>query len=593
MTTTALLGTIALLGNPNVGKTTLFNALTGSNQHVGNWPGVTVDKKEGFFNSNKIVDLPGIYALDTFSNEEKVSKKFLESGEVDLILNIVDASNLDRNLYLTMQLKEFKKPIVLLLNMNDIAEKKGIKIDPKKLEKAFNLKVIPITASKKEGLDEVKEFLNKGDFDKYLDKNTYSFKDEASTYKFIEEKLSDCFDRSNSSSTNLTDKLDKIFLNPWLAYPLFIVLMIFVFQFTFSWVGQPISDALDGFLSDTFMPYLSNLLSGTAPWFQSLLVDGIVAGVGGIIVLLPIILALFLCISILEDSGYMARVAFLMDKFMRKIGLSGKAFLPMITGFGCTVPAIMSARTLESEKDRKLTALLAPFMSCNARLPVYVIFAGLFFPENASIVVASLYILGIIVAFILGLVFKNTLFKKDEEPFIIELPEYKIPELKSVLGQLWDKSKNFLKKAGTIIFAMSVVIWFLQSFNFGGMVEDITHSFLYNIGSFIAPIFAPLGFGDWQASVSLLTGLMAKETIISTMEVIYKGDLVHMLPQFFTTISAYSFMVFVLLYTPCISVVGVMKKEYGGKFTILSVIFQFVVAWVSAFIIYHIGLLIF
>ena len=428
--------TIALLGNPNVGKTTLFNALTGSNQHVGNWPGVTVDKKEGFFNSNKIVDLPGIYALDTFSNEEKVSKKFLESGDVDLILNIVDASNLDRNLYLTMQLKDFKKPIVLLLNMNDIAEKKGIKIDPKKLEKAFNLKVIPITASKKEGLDEVKEFLNKGNFEKYLDKNTYSFKDEADTYKFIEDKLSDCFNRSSNSSTTLTDKLDKIFLNPWLAYPLFIALMYFVFQFTFSWVGQPISDALDGFLGDTFMPYLSDLLSGTAPWFQSLLVDGIVAGVGGIIVLLPIILALFLCIAILEDSGYMARVAFLMDKFMRKIGLSGKAFLPMITGFGCTVPAIMSARTLESEKDRKLTALLAPFMSCNARLPVYVIFAGLFFPDNASMVVASLYILGILVAFILGLVFKNTLFKKDEEPFIIELPEYKVPEVRSVLAQL-------------------------------------------------------------------------------------------------------------------------------------------------------------
>ena len=585
--------TIALLGNPNVGKTTLFNALTGSNQHVGNWPGVTVDKKEGFFNSNKIVDLPGIYALDTFSNEEKVSKKFLESGDVDLILNIVDASNLDRNLYLTMQLKDFKKPIVLLLNMNDIAEKKGIKIDPKKLEKAFNLKVIPITASKKEGLDEVKEFLNKGNFEKYLDKNTYSFKDEANTYKFIEDKLSDCFNRSGNSSTTLTDKLDKIFLNPWLAYPLFIALMYFVFQFTFSWVGQPISDALDGFLGDTFMPYLSDLLSGTAPWFQSLLVDGIVAGVGGIIVLLPIILALFLCIAILEDSGYMARVAFLMDKFMRKIGLSGKAFLPMITGFGCTVPAIMSARTLESEKDRKLTALLAPFMSCNARLPVYVIFAGLFFPDNASMVVASLYILGILIAFILGLVFKNTLFKKDEEPFIIELPEYKVPEVRSVLAQLWDKSKSFLKKAGTIIFAMSVVIWFLQSFNFAGMVEDITHSFLYNIGSFIAPIFAPLGFGDWQASVSLLTGLMAKETIISTMEVIYKGDLTHMLPQFFTALSSYSFMVFVLLYTPCISVVGVMKKEYGGKFTVLSVIFQFLVAWISAFIIYHIGLLIF
>ncbi|WP_300350240.1 ferrous iron transport protein B [Clostridium sp.] len=584
---------IALLGNPNVGKTTLFNALTGSNQHVGNWPGVTVDKKEGFFNSAKIVDLPGIYALDTFSNEEKVSKKFLESGDVDLILNIVDASNLDRNLYLTMQLKEFKKPIVLLLNMNDIAKKKGIKIDSKKLEKAFNLKVIPITASKKEGLDDVKKFIEKGDFSKYLDDKTYSFENESSTYKFIEEKLKDCFDRSNISSTNLTDKLDKIFLNPWLAYPLFIALMFLVFQFTFSWVGQPISDALDGLLSDKLMPYLDTILSSTAPWFKSLLVDGIVSGVGGIIVLLPIILSLFLCISILEDSGYMARIAFLMDKFMRKIGLSGKAFLPMITGFGCTVPAIMSARTLETEKDRKLTALLAPFMSCNARLPVYVIFAALFFPKNASLVVASLYLLGILTAFILGLIFKNTIFKKDEEPFIIELPEYKIPEPKAVLGQLWEKSKSFLKKAGTIIFAMSVVIWFLQSFNISGLVDDVTHSFLYNIGSFIAPIFSPLGFGDWQASVSLLTGLMAKETIISTMEVIYKGDLTNMLPHFFNSISAYSFMVFVLLYTPCISVIGVLKKEYGGKFTILSVIFQFVVAWIGAFIVYHIGLLLF
>ncbi|MGG5462278.1 ferrous iron transport protein B [Clostridium sp. B9] len=585
--------TIALLGNPNVGKTTLFNALTGSNQHVGNWPGVTVDKKEGFFNSAKIVDLPGIYALDTFSNEEKVSKKFLESGDVDLILNIVDASNLDRNLYLTMQLKEFKKPIVLLLNMNDIAEKKGIKIDPKKLEKAFNLKVIPITASKKEGLDDVKSFLKKEDFSKYLDDKTYSFENESSTYKFIEDKLKDCFDRDGSSSTSLTDKLDKIFLNPWLAYPLFLALMVLVFQFTFAWVGQPISDALDGFLGDSIIPYLSNLLAGTSPWFKSLLVDGIVAGVGGIIVLLPIILALFLCISILEDSGYMARVAFLMDKFMRKIGLSGKAFLPMITGFGCTVPAIMSARTLESEKDRKLTALLAPFMSCNARLPVYIIFAAIFFPNNASLIVASLYILGILTAFLLGLIFKNTIFKKDEEPFIIELPEYRIPEPKAVLGQLWEKSKNFLKKAGTIIFAMSVIIWFLQSFNFTGMVDEVSQSFLYNIGSFIAPIFSPLGFGNWQASVSLLTGLMAKETIISTMEVIYKGDLMNMLPHFFNSISAYSFMVFVLLYTPCISVIGVLKKEYGGKFTILSVIFQFVVAWIGAFIVYNLGLLLF
>ena len=306
-------------------------------------------------------------------------------------------------------------------------------------------------------------------------------------------------------------------------------------------------------------------------------------------VLLPVIIALFFCLNILEDSGYMARVAFIMDTFMRKIGLSGKAFIPMITGFGCSVPGIMAARTLESEKDRKLTALLIPFMSCNAKLPVYVIFAAVFFPNNATFVIASLYILGILMAFLIGLIFKNTLFKKDEEPFIMELPEYKIPDAKSVFKELSSKTLGFLKKAGTIIFAMSVLIWFLQNFNFTGLVSDIEDSFLFNIGSFIAPIFKPLGFGSWEASVSILTGIMAKETVISTMEVIYAGDLAAILPYHFTALSAFAFMVFVLLYTPCMSAIGTIKKEFGGKFTIFSVLMQLTVAWIGAFLIFNIG----
>ena len=573
--------TIALLGNPNVGKTTLFNSLTGSNQKVGNWPGVTVDRKEGSYKHMKIVDLPGIYAMDTFSNEEKISKNFLKTEDVDLIVNIVDGSNLERNLYLTMQLKEFKKPMVILVNMIDVATKKGVNIDYNALEKSFKAKVIPIIASKEKGLDGIFQFLDKKDYSDFLDTEEYSFSDEKEAYNYIGNKLKKCMKiNENNDKLNTSQKIDKVVLNPYLAYPIFIGIMLLMFQFTFAWVGQPLSDLLDGFVADTLMPFVSNLLSNTAPWFQSLIVDGIISGVGGILVLLPVIIALFFCLNILEDSGYMARVAFIMDTFMRKIGLSGKAFIPMITGFGCSVPGIMAARTLESEKDRKLTALLIPFMSCNAKLPVYVIFAAVFFPNNATFVIASLYILGILMAFLIGLIFKNTLFKKDEEPFIMELPEYKIPDAKSVFKELSSKTLGFLKKAGTIIFAMSVLIWFLQNFNFTGLVSDIEDSFLFNIGSFIAPIFKPLGFGSWEASVSILTGIMAKETVISTMEVIYAGDLAAILPYHFTALSAFAFMVFVLLYTPCMSAIGTIKKEFGGKFTIFSVLMQLTVSWI-------------
>ena len=585
---------VALLGNPNVGKTTLYNALTGSNQYVGNWPGVTVDKKEGFLSGDiKIVDLPGIYAMDTFSNEEKVSKKFLEESDVDLILNIVDASNLNRNLYLTTQLKQFNIPIILALNMIDVSESKGIVIDYKRLSEELNVEVVHIVAGKNKGIDKIEERLQKGNFNAPLDSDKYKFSSEKEAYEFIEKVLSTSITEQEKKEATITEKMDKWVLHPVFAYPIFILLMALMFELTFSLVGQPISDLLDGFLNDILIPYVGNLLSSTSPWFNSLIVNGIISGVGAIIVLLPIILVLFMCITILEDSGYMARVAFMMDKLMRKMGLSGKAFIPMIIGFGCTVPAIMTARTLESEKDRKLTALLVPFMSCNARLPVYTVFAAVFFESHRGLIVSSLYLLGIIVAFLLGILFKNTYFKKDEEPFIIEIPEYKMPKFSSIYKQTKDKAMSFLKKAATIIFAMSVVIWFLSNFNIHGMVNEVNDSILASIGSVIAPVFAPLGFGNWQSAVSLISGLLAKESVLASMQVIFAGDLSVILPEHFTTISAYAFLVFILLYTPCISVIGTMKKEYGTKLTLFSVFFQLIIAWIAAFLVFNIGSLIF
>ena len=585
---------IALLGNPNVGKTTLFNSLTGSNQRVGNWAGVTVDKKEGHFNNFNIVDLPGIYAMDTYSNEEKVSKEFLENGQVDLILNIIDASNIDRNLYLTMQLKQFKKPIILAVNMIDVAEKKGIHIDYEKLGQLLNVVVIPIQASKEIGIEKVKTALSSINKNK-IDNTDYSFSSEKETYAYIEDLLSKCTKTSKTSKNSkkhIKENLDNIMLNPWFAYPIFFAIMALMFQVTFSWIGQPLSDLLDSLLNDSLVPIIEGWINNYSPWFQSLILDGIVGGVGGIVVLLPVILSLFACITILEDSGYMARVAFLMDKIMRKMGLSGKAFIPMIVGFGCSVPAIMSARTLESEKDRKLTALLVPLMSCNARLPVYSIFASVFFPKYVGLVVASLYFLGIILAFILGIIFKHLIFKNEEEPLLIELPEYKLPSLKNLFVQLYEKSKNFLIKAGTLIFAMSIILWFLSNFNFSGMT-DVNDSILASIGWFIAPIFKPLGFGNWQSSVSLLTGLIAKETVVSSMGVIFAGNLEVMLPLHFTARSALSFMVFILLYTPCITAVGTMKKEFGTKITLFSITYQLILAWSISFLVFNIGSLFF
>lgn len=586
--------TVALLGNPNVGKTTLFNYLTGSNQYVGNWPGVTIEKKEGYIDDRvKIVDLPGIYALDTFSNEEKISKEFLEKGNVDVIINIVDASSLNRNLYLTLQLKQFKKPIILVLNMMDVAKAKGIKIDFEKLAKKLGVTVVPISASKGIGIENVKKLLKSGNFFRPTNENDYHYiDDERENYRFIEEVLSEVIVKESVESTTITEKIDSIVLNRFLAYPLFLLILYLIFMFTFNWVGQPLSDAMDEYIISGIVNLLENLLQNSSPWFSSLIIDGIVGGVGSVIVFLPVVMTLFLGITFLEDSGYMARAAFIMDKIMRKIGLSGKAFIPFIIGFGCSVPAIMSARTLESEKDRKLTALLVPLMSCNARLPVYALFAAIFFPGNESTVTFSLYILGVAIAIIIGLLFKNTIFRKDEEPFIIELPEYKIPELRNLMINTWEKGKGFLKKAGTIIFAMSVIVWLLSNFNFNGFT-DMENSFLANLGSAIAPVFKPMGYGTWQSAVALLTGLMAKEVVVSTMGVVYGLDLHNILSQQFTPLAAYSFLVFVLLYTPCISVIATMRKEFGSRMMAFSVFYQLLLAWTVSFVVYNVGSVIF
>lgn len=578
---------VALFGNPNVGKTTVFNLLTGSNQYVGNWPGVTIDKKEGFLGKDiKIVDLPGIYAMDTFSNEEKVSKEFLETGDVDVIVNIVDASNLSRNLYLTTQLMEFNKPIVILLNMLDVAESKGIYIDSDNLSKELGVTVVPIIAKKKNGVDKISLAI-KNSVNRTVNYDI-NFGNEAQTYKKLEDILSRCTKINSDKKISISDKIDNIVLNPILAYPIFIGALLLLFKFTFDWVGGPLQEGLGTLIETYISSPINDMLVNSSPWFRSLIVDGILGGVCGTLPFFPLIFTLFFGISLFEDSGYMSRAAFLMDNIMRKVGLSGKAFIPMVMGLGCSSPAIMATRTLESEKDRKITALISPLMTCGAKLPIYAVFVAIFFPKNAALVTTSLYLLGIVVAILVALVLNRTSFKNDIEPFILELPEYKLPTLSALLKNTWNKSKGFLIRVVTVMFAMSVAIWLLSSFNFNGFTENMNDSFLAYLGKLIAPLFAPLGFGDWRASVSILTGLGAKEIVISTMEVLY-GNLDKVLPTVFTGVTAYGFLVFSALYTPCIAALATMRKEYGNKMMFTSLIYQFVLAWIGAFIVRIIG----
>nr|WP_312985134.1 ferrous iron transport protein B [Clostridioides sp.] len=582
---------VALLGNPNVGKTTVFNLLTGSNQYVGNWPGVTIERKEGFIGDDiKVTDLPGIYAMDTFSNEEKVSKEYLEEGDVDVIVNVVDSTNLSRNLYLTTQLMKYNKPIVIFLNMLDIAKSKGIKIDADKLSKELGVQVVPLIHKDKQEVIKISEVI------KSISGSTVEYKtsfgDETQTYRKIEEILSSSVFEENKHKTSISERIDNIVLNPILAYPIFIAILFLLFKFTFDWVGGPLQELSGAIIGQFIEAPVASLLASASPWFKSLIVDGLIGGLGGTLPFFPLIFTLFLGISLFEDSGYMSRTAFLMDNIMKKVGLSGKAFIPMVMGMGCSSPAIMATRTLESEKDRKVTALIAPLMTCGAKLPIYALFVTIFFKENAAIVTTSLYLLGIVVAILVALFLNKTLFQADVEPFILELPEYKVPKLNSLFKSAWNKSKGFLIKVVTIMFAMSVVIWALSSFNFNGFTEDINNSFLASLGKIIAPLFRPLGFKDWKISVALLTGLSAKEIVVNTLNILY-SNIYTTLPTVFTGVTAYTFLVFTALYTPCIAALATMKKEYGNKMMLASFAYQFILAWVVAFMVNTIGGVIF
>ena len=613
--------TMALAGNPNSGKTTLFNALTGARQYVGNWPGVTVEKKEGklkFEDKNLIlVDLPGTYSLSPYSMEEIIAKNYIINERPDVVVNIVDASNIERNLFLTMQLLELGRPTVIALNMMDVAKAKGYEIDVTKLSMELGVPVVPIIASKSEGINELisraiteadvknqtmpqkmQAFVNKleekisGITDPELAEETKT----DYTYEYIEGIIKSAVKKPSSHKITTSDKVDSVLTHKYLGLPIFALVMFFTFFFTYDLAGNVLNGMLDEFITGIVAPTAeAGLMAiGAQDWLISLVVDGIIGGVGGVIIFVPNVACLFLMISLIEDTGYMARVAFIMDRAMRGIGLSGKAFIPMVLGLGCSVPAIMSTRTLESEKDRLTTTLITPFVSCSARLPVYTLFAAAFFPGNEKYIVFSLYVLGVLVAILVGLIFKKTIFKADETPFIMELPPYRFPSIKNLSLHVWDRVKGYIAKAGTLIFGASVVLWFLLGFNMSGPSE-INQSFGASIGKFFAPMLSTAGFGNWQAALSLFTGVIAKEIVISNMAIIYgigesAGDFASALSGTFSTLSAYAFMVFVLLYTPCVAVIGVVKRETNSyKWTAFSVLYQLFVAWLVATIVYQVG----
>lgn len=654
--------TIALAGNQNCGKTTLFNCLTGSTQHVGNFPGVTVELKRGAiknYREAELVDLPGIYSLSPYTSEEVVTRDFLVNEKPDAIINIIDATNLERNLYLTLQLTELDIPMIIALNMMDEVRASGNSIDTEKLSQMLKMPVVPISAAKKEGVSYLiectKQLVSGGASPQRLDfcsgevhKAIHSIRHiveakaikegipqrfaatklvegdrptaerlklteneeiiigcivedmesslgtdrEAALadmrYNFIEEVSALCsFKHSESREQLRSEKIDRVLTHKIFGIPIFIGIMLLIFWLTFAVVGAPLQDLLER-LIELGSGALGQLLESlsVSPWVVSLVVDGVCAGVGSVLSFLPIIVLLFFFLSLLEDSGYMARVAFVMDKLLRKLGLSGRSFVPMLIGFGCSVPAIMSARTLSSERDRRLTILMTPFMSCGAKLPIYAMMTAAFFPNTAPLVMISLYVIGIIAAILTGLLMKNTLMKGEPVPFVMELPAYRIPSARSVLILMWEKAKDFIVKAFTIIFVASVVIWALQSFDWGfNMVTDSSQSILASIGTVIAPIFAPLGFGDWRASTALITGITAKESVVSTLKVLAGGAFGGM----FTQLSAMSFLVFTLLYMPCVAAFAAMKREIGLKRALFSVGYETLFAYVAALAVYQIG----
>ena len=656
----------ALAGNQNCGKTTLFNALTGSNQHVGNFPGVTVDQKSGEVREHKectVVDLPGIYSLRTYTQEEIVTRDYILNQKPDGIINIVDATNIERNLYLTLQLLELRVPMVLALNMMDEVRANGGTIDVQKLSDDLGIPVVPITAAKGEGVSElmdravetaknrvlpkVYDFcaanspvhrcvhavvhliedhaerlglpprfcatkLIEGDRDMadrlVLDQNERELLEHCIVqmetengldrnasladmrYTFIEEVTADAVVKCHESKEHKRSVAwDRVLTGKYTALPVFFGVMLLIFWLTFEVIGQGLSDLL-ALGIDYVTAGVDGALTayGINPVVHSLIIDGIFAGVGSVLSFLPIIVTLFFFLSILEDTGYMARVAFVMDKLLRKIGLSGRSIVPLLIGFGCSVPAIMATRTVSSDRDRKMTILLTPYMSCSAKIPIYGFFTAAFFTDHKALVMISLYVLGIVVGILAALVMKGTAFRGKPVPFVMELPNYRMPSAKSVGLLLWEKAKDFLQRAFTVIFLATVVIWFLQSFDTRlNVVTDSADSLLALIGQWLAVLFRPLGFGDWRCATALISGFIAKESVVSTLQVLLGNAAITSL---FTTRSAISFLVFTLLYTPCIAAVATIRRELGSRIKTMGVVLlQCVVAWLAAYIAYAVG----
>ena len=656
---------VMLAGNPNCGKTTLFNQLTGSSQYVGNWPGVTVEKKSGRVRGKtgidiKVVDLPGIYSLSPYTPEEIITRNCVLNDSPDVIINIIDASNIERNLYLTTQLAELAKPIVIALNMYDILEKNGDKIDIDLLEKQLDIPIVPISASKNIGIDKlIKKVIELNNKSTYINvKNIYSYEIDRTLNKIENElNINTCcrrwtavklfegdsvtwercnftkeqknrilahlnqiqtsknFDRemliaderykyicSITKNTvfrkhpadyiTISDKIDNVIANRFFAIPFFLFLMLAVFTVTFGTPGTLLRNGAEYFINNILGATIQKFLIavGASYTAQSLVIDGMIAGVGSVISFLPQILLLFTLLSLLEDSGYMSRAAFIMDKPLRFIGLSGRAFVPMLMGFGCTVPAVLAARTLENQKDKRLTILITPFMSCSAKMPVYLLFISYFFANKGPLIIFAVYLLGIAVGVLTALFFKSTILKGENAPFVMELPPYRLPSPKSMSLHVWNRLKEFLVRAGTVLLGASVIIWFLQSFNFSIKMVSADESMLASIGKIISPVFSVCGFGDWRAAVSLLTGIAAKESIVSTLSVLYTDA---GFASAFTPLSAFSFIVFVLLYTPCIAAVSAIYKEMGStKWTLVSVFYQLFAAWLASALVFQIGTLI-
>ena len=661
--------TFALAGNQNCGKTTLFNQLTGSSQHVGNFPGVTVDRKDGTIRGKEntlVTDLPGIYSMSPYSSEEIVTRNFVLNEHPKGIINIVDATNIERNLYLTMQLMELDIPMVLALNMMDEVRENGGSILVNQMEEMLGIPVVPISAAKNEGIDElvahalhVAKYQERPRETDYCDANEdggavhrclhaimHLIEDHAKAaqipvrfaaaklaegdtlilealkldqnekemlehivkqmetergldraaaiahmrFDFIENICDETVVKPRESKEHLRSvKIDKILTGKYTAIPCFIAIMGLVFFLTFGVIGAFLQNILEvsidalGGLVDQWMG-AANVNSV----LRSLVMDGIFTGVGSVLSFLPIIVTLFFFLSMLEDSGYMARVAFVMDKLLRKIGLSGRSIVPMLVGFGCTVPGVMASRTLPSERDRKMTILLTPFMSCSAKLPIYAFFAAAFFPKHSALVMIALYFGGILMGILMALVFRGTLFKGNAVPFVMELPNYRMPGAKNVGHLLWDKAKDFLQRAFTVIFMATLVIWFLQTFDSHlNIVSDSQESILATVASVIAPVFAPMGFGDWRISTALITGFMAKESVVSTLSVLF-GQTAALLGCI-TPVSAASLLVFCLLYTPCVAAIASIKRELGSRWAVGVVIGQCVIAWVAAFVVYLVG----